>query len=614
MTICRLVSRSDARRLAARANAVAAAVLILGVAPLAAQDSSEQARRDEIARIAVQRFLAARAEEQTRPATPAVAPSMPVDLTLEEATARALERNLELAVERLNPQTFDLTIARLRAAYHPVATSQFNQRAVVLPPTNQLNGGNIVQNDTTDYNGGVSQALPWGGGAVGLQFNNRKQVTSNIFANFNPTFTSNFNLQLAQPLLRGLTIDGNRQQLRVTAINREISEVQLRGTVATTLAAVRSSYWELLYALDAVEVARGSLELADKLVEDNRARVEVGAMAPLDVVQAEAEAATRRQVLAQAEATWRTAELALKRLIVSGTDDPLWRASLRPVDPPVYAPEPLDVEPAVRRALETRTDLAQARRQIEANNVTLRFMRNEMLPALDILASYGAQGLGGTQFIRQGSGLGSSVIGSLPGGYGNAWRTLTGRDYPTWNVQFNLSYPLGASPAEANYARARIQISQSTAQLRALELQVATEVTNAALQVENSVTRYEAASVARQLAATRLEAEQSRFEVGLSTNFFVVQAQRDLATAQNIELRALLDYRRALVDYQRVQEAPSARGGGIATVNAGGGAGAGGGGFDAGAGAAGGFDAGGFGGGGFGGGGFGGGGFGGGGR
>ena len=109
------------------------------------------------------------------------------------------------------------------------------------------------------------------------------------------------------------------------------------------------------------------------------------------------------------------------------------------------------------------------------------------------------------------------------------------------------------------------------AQLRALELQVATDVTNAALQVENGLTRYQAALAARELAQTRLEAEQSRFDVGLSTNFFVVQAQRDLSTAQNSELRALLDYRRALVDFQRVQEAPANRGGGITAINAGGG-------------------------------------------
>ncbi|MBI2829179.1 MAG: TolC family protein [Acidobacteria bacterium] len=527
-------------------------------------------RLDEIARVAARQFLAARAEaEQTRPTTPPPPTATRVDLTVQEATTRALERNLELAVERLNPRTFDLNITRIRAAYLPTATSQFGQRAVVQPPTNQLNGGTIVQNDTSTYNAGLAQSLPWGGGNFAFQFNNTKQVTSNIFANFNPTFTSSFNVNVTQPLLRGFMIDNNRQQLRVTAISRDISEIQLRGTITTTLASVRNTYWELLYALEAVEVARGSLALAEKLVEDNQARVEIGTMAPLDVVQAQAEVATRRQTVAQAEATWRTSELSLKRLIVNGTEDPLWRASINPIDRPVFAPEPLDVEGAVRRALDNRTDLEQARRQIDANDTTLRFMRNQTLPALDLSATYGAQGLGGTQFIRQGSGLGSTVIGQIPGGFADALRTLTGRDYPTWNAQLNMSYPLGASAADANYARARVQLSQSAAQLRALELQVATDVTNAALQVENGLTRYEAALAARQLAQTRLEAEQSRFDVGLSTNFFVVQAQRDLATAQNSELRALLDYRRALVDFQRVQEAPANRGGGVTAINAG---------------------------------------------
>ncbi len=555
---------------AARYAAIAVAIAVAGQGLAARQQPSEQSRLDGIARVAAQQFVAARADaEQTRPtATPSAAGTQ-VDLTLQEATTRALERNLELAVERLNPQTFDLNIARIRAAYQPLATSQFNQRAIVQPPTNQLNGGNIVQNDTTDYNAGISQLLPKFGGDVLFNFSNRKQVTSNIFANFNPTFTSNFNLVYTQPLLRGFLIDNNRQQLRVTAINREISEIQLRGTIATTLASVRNAYWELLYAIEAVEVVRGSLALAEKLVEDNQTRVEIGTMAPLDVVQAQAEAATRRQALAQAEATWRTSELALKRLIVNGTDDPLWRSSINPADRPVFAPELFDVEGAVRKALDNRTDLEQARRQIQANDTTMRFMRNQTLPDLELVTSYGAQGLGGTQFIRQGSGLGSTIVGTVPGGYSDALRTLSGRDYPIWNVQLNMSYPIGGSAADANYARARIQLSQSTAQLRALELQVATDVTNAALQVENGLKRYEAAAVARELAETRLGAEQSRFEVGLSTNFFVVQAQRDLATAQNSELRALLDYRRALVDYQRVQEAPANRGGGITSINAG---------------------------------------------
>jgi outer membrane protein TolC len=549
---------------------------LLAAVPVFAQqqDAAERARLDEIAKVAAQQFVAARAEtEQTRPTVAPPPPGTQVDLTLQEATTRALERNLELAVERLNPQTFDLNIARIHALYRPTATSTFGQQSRVQAPTSTLNGGTIVDNDTTTYNMGLTQLVPFFGGNYTFQFNNNKQVSSNLFANYNPAFNSNFNLSYNQPLLRGFLIDNNRQQLRVTAISRDISETQLRGTIATTLATVRNTYWELVYGLQAVEVARGSLDLASRLVEDNRARVEIGTMAPLDIVQAEAEVATRRQAVAQAEATWRTSELALKRLIVNGTDDPLWSASLNPTDRPVFAPEPLDVEGAVRKALENRTDLDQARRQIDSNDITLSLMRNNTLPDLDLNMSYGAVGLGGTQYRRQGQGVTSVIVGTLPGGYADAWRTLSARDFPTWNFQVNLSYPIGASAAQAQYARARVQRNQSAAQLRALELQVATEVTNAALQVENGLRRYEAAEAARMLANTRLEAEQSRFSVGLSTNFFVVQAQRDLATAQNSELRALLDYRRALVDYQRVQEAPANRGGGITAINAGGGGG-----------------------------------------
>jgi outer membrane protein TolC len=369
-----------ARRSSAAASAaLMVGALVLGSGSAGAQVPTDASRLDGIARLAAQQFIAARhATEQTRPTAAPPPPGATADLTLEDATTRALERNLELAVERLNPQTFDLSIARLHAAHRPTVSTSFGLRSRVQPPTSTLNGGTVVGNDFTTYNAGISQLLPWLGASTSLQFNNQRQVSSNLFANYNPLFNNSFNLNYTQPLLRGLLIDNNRQQLRVTAINRDISEIQLRGTIATTLASVRNAYWELLYGIEAVEVSRGSLELAEKLVEDNRSRVEIGTMAPLDIVQAEAEAATRRQALAQAEATWRTAELSLKRLIVNGTDDPLWHASINPVDRPAYAPEPLDVEGAVRKALDNRTDLEQARRQISSNDVTLRLMRNQM--------------------------------------------------------------------------------------------------------------------------------------------------------------------------------------------------------------------------------------------
>ena len=537
--------------------------------PAASGPEAERARLAEIARGAAQQFETSRLNlnaDQTRTATSAVPAGTETPLTLNDATTRALERNLELGVERLNPQTFDLQIARLAAVYRPTAVSTIGQQSRLQTPTSTLNGGTIVDLDTTTYNTGLNQAFRWTGTQVSFTFNNQKQVTNNLNANFNPSYQNSFSLVANQPLLRGFRIDNNRQQLLVTAINRDISEIQLRGTIATTLASVRNAYWELVYGIQSVEVARGSLALAEKLVEDNRARVEVGTLAPLDVVQSEAETATRRQALAQAEATWRTSELALKRLIVSGTDDPLWRASINPTDRPTFDPQPLDVEGAVRKALEVRTDLEQGRRTVASNDFTLRFMRNQTLPQLDLNATYGAAGLGGTQYRRTGSGVTSTIIGTVPGGYADAFRALTGRDFPNWNLQLNLSYPIGGGAADAALARGRVQRNQSAAQLRALELQVATDVTNAALQVENGLKRYEAATVARSLAQTRLEAEQSRFDVGLSTNFFVVQAQRDLATAQNSELRALLDYRRAGVDYARAQEAPANRGANITTV------------------------------------------------
>jgi outer membrane protein TolC len=552
-----------------RFHSTTAALLIaaLCAAPALAQDASDKARIDAIARNAAQEFAAAKVVDQTRPTTPITQAEGNVELTLDEATARALERNLDLAVERLNPETFDLSLARLHAFYRPTATSAIGQRAVTNPPTSQLNGGSVVTNDTTTYNAGLSQALPWGGGSLAVQFNNNKQVTSNIFANFNPTFNSNVAATLTQPLLRGFRIDGQRQQLRVTAISRDISDIQLRGTLATTLANVRNAYWELVYSIQALDVAKGALDLSEKLVQDNQARVEVGTMAPLDVIQAQAQTATNRQTLAQAEANRQTAELALKRMIVGGTDDPLWHAAITPIDRPTFRNETIDVETAVRKALSDRSDLQAAKKTLESNDITLRYLHNQTLPAVDLNANYGAAGLGGTAFIRQGSGLGSTITGTIPGGYADALSTLRRLDYPTWNVQVNVSYPIGASSGDASYARGRVQRNQSAAQLRSLELQIATEVTNAALQVTSGLTKYEAATSARELAETRLQAEQSRFEVGLSTNFFVVQAQRDLATAQNSELRALLDYRKALVDFERVQSAPANRGAGVTTIS-----------------------------------------------
>jgi outer membrane protein len=548
-----------------------AVVGLVGAAPAAAQDASDATRLDAIARDAARQFGEARlaASDQTRSTVPAPAPGSEVPLTLDEAVARSLERNLDIAVERLNPRTFDFSIAALNANYRPTFNSTVASRSATTFTTSQTAGGDILVTDTFTGNTGLSQNIPWGGGSLAVNFNNNRVENSNLFATRNPTLNSNLSALYVQPLLRGFRTDNTRSQLVVTRLNQEISEITLRGTIVSTLANVRNAYWDLVYAIQAVDVAQRSLDLATKLVEDNRSRVEVGTMAPIDVVQAQAEEATRRQTLAQARANHRTAELALKRLIVNGTEDPLWTASVNPVDRPSFTPASLDVETAVRRALGGRTDLEQSRRTLQANNATLKNLVDLTLPALDLTASYGLAGIGGTQFLRSG-GLGGPIIGQTDTSYRGTLNTLFDRAAPTWNFALAFSYPLGTSAAAANAARARLLQQQTLAQTKQLELQIATEVTNAALQVQATQERYQAATVARELAEKRLEAEQSKFDVGMSTNFFVVQAQRDLSDAQNVELRSLLDFRKAQVDFERVQEAPTARtGSGITTITGG---------------------------------------------
>ncbi|HUU35028.1 MAG TPA: TolC family protein, partial [Vicinamibacterales bacterium] len=260
-------------------------LLAVAVVPAVAQ-TQDDARRESLVREAVARFAlesATGASDQRGAAAPA--PGTVRELRLMDAVELALAQNLDIAVERLNPEAAGYQLAGLRTGYRPVASSVVGQRSQVIPPTNQLNGGQRVTNDSTTYNFGVAQSLPWGGGTAGLSFNNSRLGTSNSFANFNPTYTSTLTATFTQPLLRGFRTDTLRQQIAITQVNRDIATEQLRGTISTTVANVRNAYWDLAYARAAVDVAQRSLELAEKLVEDNKARVEVGTLAPIDVVQ-----------------------------------------------------------------------------------------------------------------------------------------------------------------------------------------------------------------------------------------------------------------------------------------------------------------------------------------
>ena len=533
------------------------AALALGAGlPAGAQQISSARIRELIQEAAAQ---VVHADGQQPPAAAANTTRTRVQLTLDEAVKLALDRNLDIAVQRLNPQINDTAIASIASVYRPSLTSTISAAGTSTPANTAIAGSNTpgAPIDTTSdtYNGGIAQSVPWGGGNFTVALNNNRGTSTSLNALFNPAYNTNWSGVYTPPLMRNFTIDSTRQQLQVTKINRDISDVQLRATITNTLSNVRNAYWDYVFAVQSVDVAQKSVDLAEQLVKDNQTRVEVGTMAPIDVVQAQSQSATARQNLAVAKQTMLTAELALKRLIVEGTQDPNWNAQLDPIDRPEFAPQPIDLEAAVRRALSERTDLEIAKKDVAMNDVTLKFLRDQLKPQADFVATYGVVGLGGTQLVKAAnSGVNSAPIGTLPGGYLDALTPLFHNQFPRWTAQVNFSYPLGTSSQEANVARARVQLNQVQAQVKQVELQIATDVTNAVVAVQSNSERVQAAQAARELAQRQLEAEQSKFEVGMSTNYNVIQSQRDLATAQNNELQAILNYRKSLVELERSQQ------------------------------------------------------------
>ena len=532
----------------ARTLAAAGFILASALPALAQQKAQEPSKAH------VQALIAQAMQGQTQsPSTPLAQQTGPtVNLTEQEAVSRATERNLTLVSERITPQTWDFTLAATRAAYAPTINSSVSNQNANTPVSNVFEGSARTTSNNQSWSGGMSKQMWRGGGNYSINWTNSRNETSSSNSTCNPCFNSGLQASFTQPLLRNFRIDNTRASILTNEISQEIALLNLDAQEVSILSQVRNAYWELAYARQAVEAAQQSLELATKLVGDNRMRVEIGTMAPIDVVQAQAEEANRRQQLVTAQATLRNNELALKRLIVNGTDDELWGATIVPVDRPTVTAQPIDLEAAVSNALSRRIDLTTTKKNLESTDITLRAMENQTMPQLDVIGSLNLAGRAGVSVPRR-DPISGELVTPPQGGYFDAVQSVGAFDSPTWNVRLQFSYPLGTSAQEANVARQRLIRRQTEASLKATELSVATEVTAAALAVRNSLEAMQASTASRELAEQRLQAVQSKFDVGMSTNFEVVQAQRDLNDARNSELRQQLNYQRALVDFQRVQ-------------------------------------------------------------
>jgi outer membrane protein TolC len=480
-------------------------------------------------------------------------------LSLDEAVKRATANNADLQVVRLGTEVEAARVGETLTAFTPVFSTLLGHSSASTPPSSLFTGDQGITVGDWFASTGVRQRLPWGSGTWSVLWDTSRTSTDNPFSNYDPSLQSGFFAAFSQPLLKDRKIDTARYQTTVAKRNLDSSELLLRESAVQTTSAVKQAYWTLKATLANVTVQQRSLELA------NRIRVDSGQIPPLDLVQAEAEVAQRRERLIRATTLAADAEDALRRLIMDPEDASFWRVHIDPIEQPSSVGPLPDVNAAVEKALSERFDLARAKRELDNTETTIEFLNNQRLPDIRLETSYRSDGLAGTQIVRTGGFPG--VIADLrQRSLGDALGQVFTNDFPTWSVGVSVSYPLGRSFEAASMARADVERRQTMQRIASMRVQTVETVRRAARQIQSTAERVDAAKASSTLAQQRLDTEQRRFEVGLSTTFLVTQAQRDLLEAEVGLLQTMLDYETALINFDAVQQAPPGVGDALSPV------------------------------------------------
>jgi outer membrane protein TolC len=485
-----------------------------------------------------------------------VTPGTPI--SIDEAVKMALENNLGVQIEKLNPQIQVLGISRAVSAYAPTLFSTLSRRNATAPPTDFLSTGGtqVVTQGNFAATGGVQQLLKWGGASYQLSIDGSRATSNAARTVFSPLLGSDFNGSYTQPLLRNFKIDATRQQLALSRNQSQSADIQLQQRITQTDRNVRAAYYQLIGAISGLDVAQQSLDVARTSLKNNRTRVEVGTMAQIDIVSAEAEVASNEEGVIVAQAAIETAQDQLRTLVMNPSQSDFWAARFVPSEQPTLAPREINIDAAIKNALQTRTDIRDFKKNMENTDINLAYARNQKLPEVDLTARYGLTGVAGTQFQYDQTAITPIVIGQSEKSFTDALRDVFGNDFKTWSFGVNVSYPLGTSSADAAFAQLKLQKQQDQQNLSNLEMGVTAQVRQAGRDVNTNLRRVESTRRARELAEQKLAADNKRFAVGLASTFEVLQSQRDLSRARQSELSATIDYNRSLVDFEAVQISP----------------------------------------------------------
>jgi len=467
-------------------------------------------------------------------------------LSLDDCIVGALKSNLGLAVEVYNPQLADISVTQAKEKFVPSLYLGYNKQETNQPSFSWIDAANQVEVQSSDYYGQLTQEIPTGGNFQLTLYSYQTETTAN-FQTINPRYGSQIRFDITQPLLKDFGFKVSQREIIIAKNNTAISEIQLKQTLLDTIYSVEEAYWNFVGSIENYKVMQQSLKLAQDLLEKNTREAEVGMLAPIEVLTARSEVARREADILQAESLIRSTEDQLKTILNLSSKADIDLTKIVPTDTPTFERRDVSLEEALSMGLQLRPDLQSIRTDLKNKDLDLGYAKNQLLPELNVQASFWSPGLSGTQLLYEdGNPLTGNVIGTVPGKSSDALQDAFRFKYKNWTIGLTLSVPITSIVTRAQYAQARVSLEQAKVNLQNQEQQAFLEIRNAVRDVQTNYKQVQAYKLARELAQEKLEAEQKKLRVGLATNYEVLLHQRDVADAQSSELRAVIDYNLAL--------------------------------------------------------------------
>ena len=453
-----------------------------------------------------------------------VPPARP--LSLQDCFAEALKHNFDVQVEQLNPEISLYNLKSAYAGYDPIFTlsgeHRYNDSGSVFQNGQQVAGSEYNEQL---YSSGFSGGTPWG---MTYDLGGNVSRTTGINSLTNGISSGQVGaLTLTQPLLKNFWIDDTRLTIRLNKNRLKFSEQGLREQIITTVTAVENAYYELIFARENVNVEQEALVLAQTQLDQDKQRVEVGSLAPLDVQQDQAQVAQSQANLIAAQNTLSVDQNALKNLL---TDDyTAWHGvEIQPTATLTAQQQLFDVQDSWNKGMTERPDLLQARLNVEEQGIQLKYYRNQLFPEVDLIGSYGYNGAGQD--------------------FNDTFNQFAAADRPFYSYGAQLSMPLSNIGPRNQFKSGKVTEKQLLLQLKQLEQNVMVEIDNAVEAAKADWESVDANRQARTYAEAALDAEQKKYAVGKSTTFTVLQLQNNLTSARSQEIRALANYNQALAN------------------------------------------------------------------